>query len=125
MVVYDWSDAELAYHLAKMVHELWPVYSKAAAPGIDQFDPERRIYDFPVPYHEGAIRYYKEIGVWKPEHQKHTDALLERQKFLKEAWDKAIAQAVEQKIKSKEFPAFWSDFRIKQLEAAGMDVGVE
>jgi hypothetical protein len=30
----------------------------------------------PVPYHDGAIRFFKEIGVWTDEHQKRQDSLL-------------------------------------------------
>lgn len=122
VVVYDWTDAELAYHLAKMVHELWPVYSKVAAPGIEQFDPERRIYKFPVPYHEGAIRYYKEIGKWTAEYDKHNDLLSKRQEVLAKAWEKALAEAAAQKVKAADSPKFWERIRVESLKAAGMDV---
>ena len=40
--------------------------------------------------HDGAIRYFKEKGVWKDEHQKHNDALVRRQDVLQKAWDRAI-----------------------------------
>ena len=63
------------------------------------------------------MRYYKEIGVWKPEHQSNNDKLIERQKVLQTAWTEA---------KSKEsggddFLAFWMGERAKALKAAGMD----
>ena len=41
-----------------------------------------------MPYHPGAIRYFKEIGVWTGDHQAHTDRLLERQKLLQATWVK-------------------------------------
>ena len=40
-------------------------------------------------------------------------------------WGEALEQAAEQKVKGKDFPKFWSDFRIKKLEAAGMEIGLK
>ncbi|MBW2064129.1 MAG: TAXI family TRAP transporter solute-binding subunit [Deltaproteobacteria bacterium] len=31
-----------------------------------------------VPYHEGAIRYFKEIGLWKPENQAYQEKMLKK-----------------------------------------------
>ena len=104
-----------------MMVELYGVYSKAPAPAIDQFDPERLVLAYAIPYHEGAVRYYKEIGKWTAEHQKNNDLLIKRQQVLKEAWDKAIAQGAAEKVKAKDFPKFWMGIRAKSLEAAGMD----
>lgn len=36
-----------------------------------------------VPYHEGAIRYFKEIGLWKAENQAYQDMMLKKQQELK------------------------------------------
>lgn len=122
VTVYDWTDTELAYNLTKMLHELWPKYSIANVPGMEQLDPGRRWYDYVLPYHAGAIRYYKEIGVWKPEYDKNNDLQIKRQDVLTKAWEKALADAAEQKIAADKFPAFWEGIRVKALEAVGLDV---
>ena len=122
VLAYDRIEFEMAYEMAKMLYELWPVYGKAKAPGIEQYDPKNRVYDYAIPYHEGAIKYYKEIGVWKPEHDKNNVSLVERQKVLAAAWNKAVDQGAVEKVKSKDFPAFWEKIRVKALEDAGFDV---
>jgi TRAP-type uncharacterized transport system substrate-binding protein len=33
---------------------------------MDRFNPARMTTDIGVPYHPGAIRYYREIGQWPP-----------------------------------------------------------
>lgn len=116
------SNPELVYQITKMVVELYRVYGAAKVPGIEQFDLKRAVFIGPVPYHDGSIRYFKEIGVWTAEHQKNNDLMVARQKVLKEAWDKAVAQAAEQKIKADAFFKFWMGFRAKSLEAARLDV---
>ena len=122
LVVYDWADEELAYQMAKLAHELWPVYSVAKIPGMEQFDPARRSYEYSIPYHPGAIRFYKEIGKWTDAAQKNNDRLIQRQKLLRDTWDKAIADASVQKVASDKFLAFWDAARIKALEAANFEV---
>ena len=40
--------------------------------------PENTLGYFLIPYHPGVIRYLKEIGLWKAEHQKKQDTLLKQ-----------------------------------------------
>lgn len=65
-----------AYALVKAIHESWgamqenlPMLRAVAA---DQLASP----NFSHPYHEGAIRYFKEIGLWSDEHQARQDQLL-------------------------------------------------
>jgi hypothetical protein len=74
-----------------------------------------------MPYHEGAVRYFRQKGVWTAEHQKHNDQLVKRQDILLKAWDRAISEASEKKIKEKEFPKSWMAIRAAALKEAGFD----
>lgn len=65
--------ADDAYTLVKTLHENWKAMQKDYGPlrGVqaNEIAPSTN----PHPYHEGAIRYYKEVGIW-------TDANEKRQK---------------------------------------------
>ena len=57
---------DAAYKLAKIMHD----NKSALAAGfgaLGGFDPNRMAKDLgPVQFHPGALKYYKEIGIWPP-----------------------------------------------------------
>jgi TRAP transporter TAXI family solute receptor len=53
-----------AYKLAKTLHENKAELA-AAVPAFKGFDPQQMSPDLGVPYHPGAIRFYKEVGIWR------------------------------------------------------------
>jgi TRAP-type uncharacterized transport system substrate-binding protein len=62
---------EDAYLLAKTIHEHWdelradyPVLSGMPRSGLVPADN-------PHPYHDGAVRYYKEVGLWTEAHEQN------------------------------------------------------
>jgi hypothetical protein len=66
-----------------------------------------------APFHNGAIRYLKEKGIWTAEHQKWNDARLARLNALLGEWPKALAAG---KGKSEEeFAKIWEQHREKAL----------
>lgn len=64
------------YEVAKVMHTNWKEAQEAlpALRNLQQADmvPER----LAVPFHDGAIRYFKEVGLWTAEHDKQQAALL-------------------------------------------------
>jgi hypothetical protein len=64
----------------------YPAY-KDGAPGAAGLELSRQILAWVLPYHDGAIRAFKEAGVWKPEHEAHQQKALERQATLASAWN--------------------------------------
>src|SRR3546814_8746083 len=71
--------------MAKAMVDQFPKY-KDSAPGIAGFALDRQNFTWVIPYHEGAIRYFKEKGKWSAEAQAHNDKLVERQEVLTKAW---------------------------------------
>ncbi len=71
-----------------------------------------------MPWHVGAIRYFKEAGVWTDEHQKNNDQLMRRQDLLAEAWAKAKAG---QFANDAEFRTEWRKARGAALTSAGLE----
>jgi TRAP transporter TAXI family solute receptor len=67
---------DLAYRIIKTIYESWPElrrdYSQMADTPIEAVAPVNIVH----PYHEGAVRYYREIGVWTDAHQRNQERLL-------------------------------------------------
>jgi len=112
-------DPNFVAEFLRLLFELYPAY-KDVHPSNIGWKPELQALSWVVPYHEGAIRVYKELGLWTAEDQKRNDSLLERQEVLREAWVKALAEAEAKKMPSKDFPKFWEDIRASVLKAHGL-----
>ena len=67
---------ERAYAIVKSIYESWDElrrdYSQIAGTTIEEVAPAEIVH----PYHAGAVRYYREIGVWTETHQLNQDRLL-------------------------------------------------
>jgi uncharacterized protein len=116
LISYVDQEEELVYNMTKAMVELYPEY-EGAAPGASGWDLDKQIFEWAVPYHEGAIRYYEEIGAWSEEAQAHNDMLVERQQVMKQAWEEFTAEEVAE----DEFENRWLTLRAERLEEAGMD----
>ncbi|MEM7744849.1 MAG: TAXI family TRAP transporter solute-binding subunit [Pseudomonadota bacterium] len=108
-------EADLAYNMTKALHELFDGY-KGKAPGIDGWALDKQNYQWVAPYHDGAIQYYSEIGVWSDEAQAHNDKLIARQAALAEAWTKLEGDD------PADWEAAWDAARREALAAGGFDV---
>ena len=117
---YANQNADVVYHQTRMMYELLSEYV-GAHPGNAGFALDRQALQWVMPYHDGAIRYLKEKGVWTAEMQKHNDTLVRRQEVLHRAWDRALAEATEKKIGVKDFPKHWMAVRGTVLREAGFD----
>ncbi len=115
------ADTEVVYNMTKAMVELLPDY-KDGAPGNIGWDIKRQIFTWAIPFHDGAIKYFKEIKVWTDEHQKHNDALVARQKIMIDAWNAYKAKGPSD---DKEFIQGWAKARAEALNAAKLDVVVE
>jgi TRAP transporter TAXI family solute receptor len=114
------TDADLVYNMTKAMIELFDDY-KAGAPGNSGWALDRQIFAWAIPMHEGAVRYFKEIGKWTAEHQMHNDALIKRQDTLAAAWAAYKAKAP---ADDKEFASGWMKARAAALTKAGMEIVV-
>ena len=106
-----------AYGMAKAMLDLFADY-KDAAPGNTGWALDRQIFSWVVPYHEGAVRRLREIGVWKDEHQRNNEAILRRQSVLAEAWKPHAAGS---HASDEAFQQAWMKARAAALAAAGFD----
>ena len=109
-LAYDFLPEERAYIITKLLHEAYPAYGKKQKALAAYWSPEgnlRLFDDYPLPMHNGAIHYLKEIGKWTPERESKNQARLQHQADLKKLWDATMEEALQKKMKSKDFPALW------------------
>jgi len=110
-------DEELAFNLVQAIHEGYPDF-KDADPGAIGWALESQRFDWVVPWHPGAIRYYQSVGVWTEAMSAHNERLLERQAVLQQAWSDAHQLGVKDEAA---FQRGWLELRTNYLEAAGFD----
>jgi TRAP transporter TAXI family solute receptor len=110
--------ADEVYSLVKAMVEGYDDY-KEGAPGAKGWALESQNLEWVLPFHEGAIHYFKEKGVWTDAAQAHTDALIKRQGVIKDAWT-AFTAASPPEDKDA-FKTAWLAARAKALEDAGLD----
>lgn len=115
LLTYPDRDADLVYNLTKAVAEQFDAYVKIE-PAMVGWSVDRQDFQWVVPYHEGAIRYWKELGLWTDEAQAHNDALVKRQELLQEVWE-SLADAPEAEKTER-----WLEARRAALEKAGLPV---
>jgi len=113
LVTYDTTDADLAYNMAKAMVATFDAY-KDGAPGTSGWALENQVFNWVVPFHEGAVRYFEEAGVWSEEAQAHQDMLVKRQDVLVAAWEELVAEDPEN------WEEAWAEKRRTALEAEGM-----
>ena len=77
MVCSESLSKEIVYRIAKAI---WENYKELAPihPQLKYWTPDRYAsINSSVPYHDGAVRWYKEVGVWTEDLEKHQKKLLE------------------------------------------------
>jgi hypothetical protein len=121
LMTYAAQNTDLVYNMTKAMVDSFDLY-KASAPGNGGWAVDRQNFAWVIPFHDGAIKYWKEKGLWKPEHQKHNDMLIKRQKVLADAW---AGMNRDSGVDDKVFEQAWMKVRATALTKAGMDPVVE
>lgn len=110
-------DENTVYWLTRVMNENYDTY-KDADPGAIGWALEFQVFDWVVPYHEGAVRYWKEIGVWTDEYEAHNAALIQRQQVLASAWTEVNERGIRNQ---QEFLSAWHQLRAERLRGAGFE----
>ncbi len=109
-------DAREVQDLASVIHKHYEEF-KNADPGAIGWALDRQNLRWVVPYHQGAIAFFKSVGLWDEAAEAHNQQLLQRQAVLAEAWQAHIAAA----RGADDFAERWYAARAKALQSAGFD----
>jgi TRAP transporter TAXI family solute receptor len=116
-MAYASQPADLVYGMAKSMIVNYALY-KDGAPGAAGLELARQNLSWVVPYHEGAVKAFRESGVWKPEHEQHQAAALKRQQVLGDAWS---AYLKTNPAEGDGLRKGWMAARADALKKAGLD----
>jgi TRAP transporter TAXI family solute receptor len=112
----DTSDADVVEALVLALNEHYGDY-KDADPGAIGWALDRQILQWVVPFHAGAVRAYRQLGVWSEADEAHNERLLARQALLARAWDDMAGSDLE----GEAFRDAWMTKRREALQAEGFD----
>jgi len=118
-MVYAAQPANLVYSLAKSMIVNYDLY-KDGAPGAAGLELKRQILSWALPYHEGAVKAFRESSVWNAEHEAHNQALIKRQDTLAAAWNAFLK--TNPPDDKEAFGKGWMAARAAALKAANLDV---
>lgn len=106
-------EADDVYAFTKALDETYDLYKDATAI-MPRWEIDRAGQPpADAPFHEGAIRYFEEKGLWTEEHQAWNEARQARLEAVIGAWDNALAEA---EGKSDEaFSTLWAQYREQAL----------
>lgn len=110
-------DPALVYSLTKAIHQEYPNYKDAMA-ALKGWATERQTFKWAVPYHEAAVKYWKEIGVWTDDMEKHNNDLIRRQEVLAQAWKTMSAKNIKD---DEAYQKEWVKVRAEALKKAGFN----
>lgn len=117
LIALESQDENTVYWMTRVINENFDDFSNAD-PGAIGWALESQIFNWVVPYHEGAVRYWREIGAWTDEYEVHNQALIRRQAVLAEAWAEVEGEDIDGR---DAFMTRWQQVRAQRLEAAGFD----
>ena len=115
-------DEDLVYNLTKAMHLGYEDYA-SADPGSIGWHIDRQDFNWVVPFHNGAIRYFREIERWTSENEAHNQQLISRQTILKSTWQEVmqLTSPVTGVFSAEELPDLWQRLRALRLRQAGFD----
>lgn len=129
LTTYARTAADEVYAFTKAADETFETYSAATAGARHWAVNKAGKPPADAPWHEGAIRYLKERGIWTADDQAWQERRLARLQRVMEAWDSAIGafndmRQAEAKKGNKIDPAeawpnFWEKWRAKRLAGTG------
>ncbi len=107
-------DQSLVMNMAKSVSAQFQNFVKAE-PSAGGWADENQNFRWVLPYHSGAVDFWKEKGLWTSQDEAHNQELLKRQTIIRAAWENMENKS------GDDFKNRWMAIRHKALTNAGMN----
>jgi len=115
ITVYADTDETEVYNFVKALDETYGLYKGATAATPAWTLDRAGTSPADAPFHPGAIRYLKEIGVWTEADDAWNAKRQARLDKVIATWDAATEAALDQNVAARDWPAFWADYRAEKL----------
>ena len=113
-------DPDLVYAVTAAIHQGYDSY-KDADPGSIGWALDRQRFKWVVPFHTGAIDYFRALGIWTQDFEDHQAGLVARQQALADAWQGfATSEGIDDLDKTA-FAASWMTYRASYLSERGFN----
>jgi uncharacterized protein len=103
------TSADEVYAMTKALDETFDMYKDATAVMQRWELTEAGTPPIDVPFHEGAIRYLQEKGIWTEEHAAWNQQRLERLEAIRAAWEQAMTEGAD--LSDEQFAEMWEKKR--------------
>lgn len=115
LTTYASTNADEVYALIKAIDDTYELY-KDADPLMPDWAVEKSGKPpAGAPFHEGAIRYLREKGIWADADEAWNSQALERLAKVQGAWQQVLDEATSQGIAENDFPAYWLERKAELL----------
>jgi len=108
-----------AYWITKLMNESNPDYFDkyigAGAGALENNTLQAGKGLFIFPWHDGSIKYLKEIGAWSDRLERNQQARLKRNEGLKALWETVLGEAADKGMKAGEIPGYWNERRAQEF----------
>lgn len=118
-VVTVYADAgELeVYAVAKAIADNFELY-RNVTPLMERWElPQSAGFPTALPYHDGAIRFLKEKGVWSADHQRWQEGIARRHERLRQGWVEMMAKDPAKSASPASLAELWTPRRAEILKS--------
>jgi TRAP transporter TAXI family solute receptor len=106
-----------AYAVTKAITDNFELY-RDATPLMPRWElPQSAGFPTALPYHEGAVRFLKEKGVWSADHQRWQDGIMRRHERLRQGWAEMMSKDPAKSAAPAALVELWTPRRAEILKS--------
>jgi|GEM_PF-4925065 len=108
IAVYPQKDKSTVYHFTRMVCTHWKDYVNLYPLVLQGYSLENQLgRPYNIPWHEGAVEYFKEVGAWTDKMEARNHKLIDLQNKMQELWRQTTLEAEKHGVSKDGWKEFW------------------